>query len=900
MILNGIKNILFGNEIINNDTDLIQAIEIILRLYCFQQEIEDTINIFHETNNNKLKSGYLLNKSFIENYKTYFNYDNFVNILIESKSLDNLKESNGIINYEKLDKDKNALFLIIKNIIEFNPNFFNSISEKNKKIRNNKKLKDEPCKITYKEQNGRKLPYIEEYELISEPAYKLIQKQLSFINFAYLCRYIIEKQHLFLYIIIGSEKNPFILEISKYINDNKDLKVEFIIELWENEHKSFLSYLKEEGIKDLIEYFNNNIEKGINKYIFNGKTLKYYQINKIRNENNTIIFKENENLCKISLLCYYYLYRDKKLYSNNKNFNCFEKVNLVNYKPLLDIKIHLDYKNIKEEFENNDNIKKVLENQFESYIDINKIISLLPQNNIPKYKNKKISFQNDNLNIEPNMLIKNISKNEQIFLFSDFEILDKKLLKSFFPKFEDLDKIMAECLYKDGKIILKLPNYLNQNKFVVLIGILNYDSKQFICSHILVYYKEIFQNKHIDFITKNINNYLDSIKEEYTQIELEGQSIGIMIKNNEEIIIPPPAVKERQKIGLQNIGATCYMNATLQCFAHIKEFVNFFKYNKNHLDVLNNKNTLSYSFKLLIDELCPDENDTSKKSYYAPYEFKDKISSMNPLFRGVAANDSKDLINFIVMTLHEELNASNNIQLGNQNAYQRNKDSVFEEFKNDFAQRYNSIASNLFYGANYNVIQCTQCRTQLYNYEVYFSIIFPLEEVRKFKYQSNINNNMNNIFNNNSMNSVDIYDCFEFDRRICLMSGENAMYCDICQRSADFNMFTKLAFGPNVLIIILNRGKGKEFDVKLNFGEDLNLYNYIEIKETGVNYKLIGVITHLSESGMSGNFIAFCRDSISFKWYKFYDAIVTPVVNFQKEVIDYGKNYLLFYQKIKD
>ena len=276
MILNGIKNILFGNEIINNDTDLIQAIEIILRLYCFQQEIEDTINIFHETNNNKLKSGYLLNKSFIENYKTYFNYDNFVNILIESKSLDNLKESNGIINYEKLDKDKNALFLIIKNIIEFNPNFFNSISEKNKKIRNNKKLKAEPCKITYKEQNGRKLPYIEEYELISEPAYKLIQKQLSFINFAYLCRYIIEKQHLFLYIIIGSEKNPFILEISKYINDNKDLKVEFIIELWENEHKSFLSYLKEEGIKDLIEYFNNNIEKGINKYIFNGKTLKYY------------------------------------------------------------------------------------------------------------------------------------------------------------------------------------------------------------------------------------------------------------------------------------------------------------------------------------------------------------------------------------------------------------------------------------------------------------------------------------------------------------------------------------------------------------------------------------------------------------------------------------------------
>ena len=33
-------------------------------------------------------------------------------------------------------------------------------------------------------------------------------------------------------------------------------------------------------------------------------------------------------------------------------------------------------------------------------------------------------------------------------------------------------------------------------------------------------------------------------------------------------------------IGLDNIGATCYMNATLQCFCHIEKFVNFFKYSQ--------------------------------------------------------------------------------------------------------------------------------------------------------------------------------------------------------------------------------------------------------------------------------------------------------------------------------
>ena len=35
------------------------------------------------------------------------------------------------------------------------------------------------------------------------------------------------------------------------------------------------------------------------------------------------------------------------------------------------------------------------------------------------------------------------------------------------------------------------------------------------------------------------------------------------------------------KIGLDNIVATCYMNETLQCFCHIKKFVEFFKYKNN-------------------------------------------------------------------------------------------------------------------------------------------------------------------------------------------------------------------------------------------------------------------------------------------------------------------------------
>ena len=48
---------------------------------------------------------------------------------------------------------------------------------------------------------------------------------------------------------------------------------------------------------------------------------------------------------------------------------------------------------------------------------------------------------------------------------------------------------------------------------------------------------------------------------------------------------------------------------------------------------------------------------------------------------------------------------------------------------------------------------------------------------------------------------------------------------------------------------------------------------------------------------MSGHFVAFCKDPITKTWYRFNDAIVDPVENFQKEVIDFAMPYLLFYQK---
>ena len=370
------------------------------------------------------------------------------------------------------------------------------------------------------------------------------------------------------------------------------------------------------------------------------------------------------------------------------------------------------------------------------------------------------------------------------------------------------------------------------------------------------------------------------------------------------------------------------MNATLQCISNIEKFVDYFKYDDRLYNIVKNdtqNQKLCTSFRKLIENLYPEENKDKTgfivknknikyintggqqviKGYYIPKDFKNKISVMNPLFEGIQANDAKDLVNFLVMTLHSELNDKPQNQdegfTGNIFKDQRNKELMFNNFYNNFIRTHKSIISDLFYALNYNKSQCTFCGALTYNYQIYFFLIFPLEEVRKFKLANyNVAFNFNNNFNNNNSNEVNIMDCFDFDQRNNIMSGDNAMYCNYCKQTCSSNMSTVLATGPEILIIILNRGKGNEFKVKLNFTPALDLTNYIELNNTGCQYELIGVITHIGESSMSGHFIAYCKEYWTNTWLKFNDAMVNPVTNFQKEVIDFAMPYLLFYKKINN
>ena len=387
-------------------------------------------------------------------------------------------------------------------------------------------------------------------------------------------------------------------------------------------------------------------------------------------------------------------------------------------------------------------------------------------------------------------------------------------------------------------------------------------------------------------------------------------------------------------IGLKNVGATCYMNATLQCLSQIKQLTDYFKYHdyvnvviSKYKSLPNQKPCLTKSYKNLIENLWPsnpellDNKNTfqnNNNTYYAPYNFKNKISTMNPLFQGAQANDAKDLVNFIIMTLHEELNKidKKNIQPILNNNFiinQTNQQEIFKYFLENFMRENKSIISDIFYGATHTITQCTGCPYIKHNFESIFFLIFPLEEVRKFKLQQLMNPNMNQMMMNMNMinanqnmmkiqllnqNIVDMKDCFDYNRKAERFFGQDAMYCNICKAQMNSTFQTTLYYSPNILILVLNRGKGIQYKVKLKFDEVLDITNYSEESaKTGAIYDLIGVVTHMGESGASGHFVAACKSPKNGVWYKYNDDLVFPVQNFQTEILNYAMPYILFYQK---
>ena len=365
-------------------------------------------------------------------------------------------------------------------------------------------------------------------------------------------------------------------------------------------------------------------------------------------------------------------------------------------------------------------------------------------------------------------------------------------------------------------------------------------------------------------------------------------------------------------IGLNNIGATCFMNATLQCLSQTEGLTNYFLKENNKDKIINNNiainNKNDHQLSPIFLELIQKLWDINGPKSFSPNNFMNKINEMNPLFQKGQAGDSKDFIIFVLEQLHKELKKPINKQnlIVTEPLNQYDKSNAFNHFFSEF-QKECSIISDVFFGFTETTNECLNCKKIYnskglmnpicYNYQIFNCLIFPLEEVKNMK--NNLMKN-NNIIQFNT-NTVSIYECFYYNQKSDFFTGDNRNFCNICKQLYDSIYTSKIFVGPNVLVIILNRGKDNIYNVKIDFSETIDISEFVLRKDLPkIIYNLYGVITHIGQSGPSAHFVASCKSPIDNKWYRYNDAIVTPLSNIQKEIIDFGTPYILFYQKNND
>jgi ubiquitin C-terminal hydrolase len=341
------------------------------------------------------------------------------------------------------------------------------------------------------------------------------------------------------------------------------------------------------------------------------------------------------------------------------------------------------------------------------------------------------------------------------------------------------------------------------------------------------------------------------------------------------------------------------MNATLQCMAH---FIEISEDILTWYTITNDSNKkqreISYAYAEVLNNLFfPKENQKD----YSPNNFKHIISLKNDLFKGIQANDSKDVYLFLIESMHKELNDLNATNNRNNNNFnfeenvdidQRKEVEIFQFFKKNTEKTLHSIISKYLYSIQKTISECDRCHTMIYNFLIYNLLIFPLLEVKNYV----IIQNYQNQFYNPNNHIITIYDCFKYFQRIEHFSGQNRMHCKYCNSEQCAKYCNLLYSSPIILSIMINRGKNNEdFNEPFIFHTELDLSDYVEENKNSAKYYLIGVICHVGESSMNGHFFAYCRSVKNSPWYIYNDNFVTQCD--ENRILKENTPYLLFYHK---
>lgn len=350
-------------------------------------------------------------------------------------------------------------------------------------------------------------------------------------------------------------------------------------------------------------------------------------------------------------------------------------------------------------------------------------------------------------------------------------------------------------------------------------------------------------------------------------------------------------------IGLKENEKIKELNPILQCLCHIKELVNYTKYNFNKIEDIQsykyfheNETSLIDSFKKVVEKIWPKDVKGKAKGELVIIQKEEQTSDFINLIYKINPNykeENEFLLNFIITRLHRELNKIEPPKQQIIITENINKQAAFEKYRINFAKENQSKISDFFYGTYYTKSFCQNCQKYLYDFQPYIYGIYSINQVYYYKYMT-CQMGQNELYKSKMLNlyEVTIYDCLYFDKQI----RNYFKTCNSCYFMSYYAVQNIIFASPVILTFIFNKNMWLQ-NIRFSIDDKINISDFVE-KKIYTKYDLIGIIFIT----YSNRYVAYCKNPIDKNWYGYDDSLVEKKNNFQEVIMTNGFPYMLFYQ----
>jgi len=352
----------------------------------------------------------------------------------------------------------------------------------------------------------------------------------------------------------------------------------------------------------------------------------------------------------------------------------------------------------------------------------------------------------------------------------------------------------------------------------------------------------------------------------------------------------------KTRVGLKNLGNTCFMNSVLQSLSNIEQFCNVL----TTLPSLNNQvqksndvkkkvaRTISNDGIILTDELKKvlvalkqEEENTA----ISPESLFQAIWKVVPRFRGYQQQDAHEFLRYMLDRLHTELLS-----------LLPPTDTELLTKKPKLGLSTQSLVTSIFGGSLQSCVTCLNCKQTSKKQDPFLDLSIDIPQiytgpVRKTK-------------DGDKLSPCHIHDCLQkFVEREDLAESEH-FFCNSCKSKQPSTKQLYIQRLPRVLCLHIKRFRWSVYarsklDTLIEFPlNDLDMSGYLLKNTSGTRfsdagsplYDLAAVIVHHGTGAGSGHYTAYATNNQA--WFNFNDSSVQET---DHQTVHSSKAYILFY-----